>query len=129
MLNADEVPRSCRYKGSKFVSRKQLSGQLEEAARLVGYANSTRYRARAEFLFRGIKLSGAQVLDVGCGTGAWSIWAALQDADRVVGIEPEAAGSNPNTLLSFTPFWLYSPIMRLFGSGLMARFQIGKGLY
>lgn len=72
--------------------------RLELAALRVGYASGARYRVRGEFLFSGIPLSGAHVLEVGCGTGAWSLWAALHGADRVVALEPEADGSTSNTL-------------------------------
>lgn len=75
--------------------------RLERAARLTGYANGARYRARAEFLFKGISLAGAHVLEVGCGSGAWAIWAALCGAQHVMGIEPEAHGSTSQALASF----------------------------
>jgi len=74
---------------------------MERAARLVGYANARRYRARARSLFRDVPLKGVSVLDVGCGTGAWAIWAALQGARKAVGVEPEAAGSTTGTLNLF----------------------------
>lgn len=79
----------------------QTTNRLELAARLVGYASETRYRVRGDFLFQGIRLTGSNVLEVGCGTGAWAIWAALHGADRVVGIEPEVEGSSANTLATF----------------------------
>lgn len=66
---------------------------VEEAAPLVGYGNGRRYAARGRFLFEGIELDGRHVLDVGCGRGAWTVWAAINGARRVVGIEPEADGS------------------------------------
>lgn len=72
--------------------------RLDLAARRVGYASGYRYRVRGKFLFNGIPLSGAHVLEVGCGTGAWSLWAALHGADRVVALEPEADGSTANTM-------------------------------
>src|SRR5262245_30004579 len=75
--------------------------QIEQAARLVGYRNGHRYRVRGEFLFRGIPFNRKQVLEVGCGTGAWAIWAALHGADRVIGLEPEADGSTEQTRKKF----------------------------
>lgn len=80
------------------MSESPTADKLELAARLVGYANGTRYRVRGDFLFQGIPLIGMHVLEVGCGIGAWAIWAALHGADRVIGIEPEADGSTENTL-------------------------------
>ena len=75
--------------------------QFELAASLVGYASGFRYQVRGNFLFQGIPLRGANVLEVGCGTGAWAIWAALKGADRVIGIEPEAHGSTSTSLEKF----------------------------
>lgn len=83
------------------VSKDLTTDRFELAARLVGYANGTRYKVRGDFLFTGIPLDAAHVLEVGCGTGAWAIWAALHGADRVVAIEPEAQGSTSNTLATF----------------------------
>jgi len=53
---------------------------------------------RGSFLFNGIPLTGAHVLDVGCGRGAWSMWAVLHEASKVVGIEPGADGSSQGCL-------------------------------
>lgn len=71
---------------------------LEIAAARVGYANGRRYQVRGRSLFNGVQLSKAHVLDVGCGTGAWSLWAALHGAERVVAIEPEAEGATSHSL-------------------------------
>ena len=71
---------------------------IELAALRVGYANGQRYRMRGQALFHGVQLSEAHVLDVGCGKGAWSLWAALHGAERVVAIEPEAHGSTSSSL-------------------------------
>jgi cyclopropane fatty-acyl-phospholipid synthase-like methyltransferase len=43
----------------------------------------------------------AQVLEVGCGRGAWAIWAALHGASKIVGIEPDVEGSSDNSLEQF----------------------------
>lgn len=75
--------------------------QFDQAGKLVGYANGERYRVRGNFLFAGIPLQDACVLEIGCGTGAWAIWAALHGARHVVGIEPEAEGSSTNVLAQF----------------------------
>ena len=61
--------------------------QIRTAAEATGYSSGpARYRARAEFLFSGIQLAGKHVLDVGCGAGAWAIWAGLNGAASVLGI-------------------------------------------
>ncbi len=75
--------------------------KVEIAARLMGYATAARYRMRGDFLFQGVPLAGAHVLEVGCGRGAWSIWAALHGASHVVGIEPSADGSTSGSLEIF----------------------------
>jgi cyclopropane fatty-acyl-phospholipid synthase-like methyltransferase len=72
--------------------------RIELAARRSGYANEFRYRTRGQSLFNGVLLAGAHVLEVGCGTGAWSLWAALHGAERVVALEPETDGSTSGTL-------------------------------
>lgn len=87
--------------GAEPLLRQEVADQLEFVARLVGYANGKRYRVRGDFLFNGIPLIGKHVLEIGCGTGAWAIWAALHGAGRVVGIEPQTAGSTANTLTKF----------------------------
>lgn len=40
----------------------------------------------------------AAVLEVGCGTGAGVIWAAINGAKQAIGIEPESDGSTSQTL-------------------------------
>lgn len=44
-------------------------------------------------LFRGIELRNKTVLDVGCGDGLYLIWAGVQGARRMVGLEPLLHGS------------------------------------
>jgi SAM-dependent methyltransferase len=66
---------------------------LRAVSQQLGYRSYERYKARSEFLFDGISLSGKRVLDIGCGSGAFCIWAALHGADYVLGIEPESDGS------------------------------------
>jgi cyclopropane fatty-acyl-phospholipid synthase-like methyltransferase len=75
--------------------------KMDHASRLLGYRSPARYRARGEHLFSGVNLLGRSLLEVGCGRGAWAIWAALHGAKRVVGIEPEADGSRRDQLAEF----------------------------
>lgn len=74
---------------------------LETAAKLLGYASARRYQVRGESLFNGIPLAGKRVLDIGSGRGAWAIWAGLDGASQVLGIEPEAHGSTAHCLERF----------------------------
>lgn len=48
---------------------------------------------RASFLFDGLSLAGADVLEVGSGDGAMTVWVAQHGAARVVALEPELDGS------------------------------------
>ena len=65
---------------------------VDDIAPRVGYPDPRRYREVAGFLFDGIPLAGTRMLDVGCGAGALSVWAALHGAS-VVSLEPELDGS------------------------------------
>lgn len=58
-----------------------------------GYRSFKRYKARCNFLFSGISLTNKRMLEIGCGKGAFCLWAALHGAEYVLGIEPEADGS------------------------------------
>jgi SAM-dependent methyltransferase len=77
------------------------SNRLTAAANLCGYSDVNRYLSRAEFLFGGVDPRGKHVLDVGCGRGAWALWAGLNGASRVLGIEPEVAGSTSGSFAKF----------------------------
>jgi SAM-dependent methyltransferase len=46
-----------------------------------------------DYLFRGVQLDGAAMLDVGAGDGRYSFYAAAAGARRVVALEPEIEGS------------------------------------
>jgi 2-polyprenyl-3-methyl-5-hydroxy-6-metoxy-1,4-benzoquinol methylase len=74
---------------------------VAKISRRVGYRSPGRYAFRAGFLFQGIPIQHRRVLDVGCGVGAFALWAALNGASFVLGIEPEAAGSTSGTLVRF----------------------------
>jgi cyclopropane fatty-acyl-phospholipid synthase-like methyltransferase len=70
---------------------------IHELAGKFGYRDPRRYEARSRFLFKDVPLNGKRMLEVGCGMGAFSIWAALEGAEYVLGIEPEAQGSTTGT--------------------------------
>lgn len=74
---------------------------IAAAASRVGFRTADRYQKRCEFLFRGVPLQGSSVLDVGCGTGAFALWAGLNGAKRALGIEPETDGSTAGTFSHF----------------------------
>jgi len=62
------------------------------------------------YLFRGIDLRGKSLLDIGCGDGSYMIWAALQGAAPVVGLEPLADGSGKSREVQH---WFDSEVERL----------------
>lgn len=66
---------------------------LDQIAPRVGFRDPRRYREVAGFMFDRIPIAGRRVLDVGCGLGALSVWAALQGASSVLALEPELGGS------------------------------------
>lgn len=74
---------------------------LARIAQKAGYQSLRRYQARAQFLFQGVDLNGQRVLDVGCGEGAFALWAAIHGAAHVLGIEPEGDGSTGDSLGTF----------------------------
>lgn len=78
-----------------------ISSRIAETAKNVGFKTSDRYQKRCEFVFSGVDLAGKRVLDVGCGTGAFAIWAGLHGAASVLGIEPESDGSTSGTFGAF----------------------------
>lgn len=77
------------------------STPLDKIAQNFGYRSADRYRKRCSFLFEGLKLDGARVLDIGCGKGSFAVWAGLHGASHVLGIEPEHDGSTEGTLAHF----------------------------
>ena len=56
-------------------------------------SSSAIWKFYVEQLFEGIPLAGKRILDIGAGTGLLSLYAACNGAERVVALEPEAAGS------------------------------------
>jgi SAM-dependent methyltransferase len=79
----------------------EKQAQVSHISSLLGYKSTSRYVARANFIFDGLTLQGKRVLEIGCGKGGLLAWAALQGAAFVLGLEPEQAGSfsgNYNTL-------------------------------
>jgi SAM-dependent methyltransferase len=84
-----------------MISIAKDTATLDAIGTSVGYSNGRRYKTRAEFLFQGIPLNGKRVLEVGCGSGAWALWAGINGARYVMGIEPEADGSRSQVLDRF----------------------------
>lgn len=54
-----------------------------------------------DYLFQGIPLSGKSMLDIGCGNGTTSFYAASKGANKIVCLEPEMDGSTEGSLNKF----------------------------
>jgi SAM-dependent methyltransferase len=54
-----------------------------------------------DYLFHGIHFLGKSMIDIGSGSGIYSFYAAIMGAKDVVCLEPEAEGSNSETLRVF----------------------------
>lgn len=54
-----------------------------------------------DFVFKDIDLKNKRVLDIGGGTGIYSLYAACKGAERVVCLEPEMAGSSEAMVTNF----------------------------
>jgi cyclopropane fatty-acyl-phospholipid synthase-like methyltransferase len=68
--------------------------RLKSAARKVGLLNhGWEYERRCRVLFEGIDLRGKNVLEIGCGKGLLCLWAKIQGANHVVGLEPLEDGA------------------------------------
>src|SRR5262249_2180445 len=65
------------------------------------WGTPARLRFYLENLFAGIAIEGKRVLDVGAGSGVFSVYLALCGAAEVCALEPEAAGSRPRTAQRF----------------------------
>ena len=66
---------------------------LEAASRLGMWSTPRRLATYGSALYADIPLAGKRVLDIGGGTGVFSLYAAALGAERVVCLEPGAAGS------------------------------------
>jgi SAM-dependent methyltransferase len=75
--------------------------KLEFVGREVGFSSLKRYVLRSQFVFEGLDLKNTRVLEIGCGRGAFCLWAALLGAEYVLGIEPEAEGSSEGSLACY----------------------------
>lgn len=74
---------------------KRASRNLLSAARQLGIwrrGNSFPYNA-ARVVFRGVEFGDRSYLEIGCGDGLYCVWAELNGANSVLGLEPEAEGS------------------------------------
>jgi cyclopropane fatty-acyl-phospholipid synthase-like methyltransferase len=59
------------------------------------------HRFYMKFLFEGIDFSGKTMLDIGGGDGMLSFYAACSGAEKVICLEPQAAGSAAGTNAAF----------------------------
>jgi SAM-dependent methyltransferase len=64
-----------------------------------GHSGNKLWNAR--YLFEGVPLRGKTLLELGCGDGWLALYAASCGAARVVGLEPNGAGSTPGETSGF----------------------------
>jgi 2-polyprenyl-3-methyl-5-hydroxy-6-metoxy-1,4-benzoquinol methylase len=65
------------------------------------WGTAARLRFYLENLFAGIAIEGKRVLDIGAGSGVFSVYLALCGAAEVCALEPEVAGSRTRTAERF----------------------------
>jgi SAM-dependent methyltransferase len=65
------------------------------------WGTAARLRFYLENLFAGIAIEGKRVLDIGAGSGVFSVYLALCGAAEVCALEPEVAGSRSRTAERF----------------------------
>ncbi len=76
------------------MERSSLVSRYFDVVRELGlYSSSDRLRVYVAHVFQDADLNGVAMLDIGCGVGLVSIYAACAGARKVVSLEPEAAGS------------------------------------
>ena len=67
--------------------------RLREAGRKRGFWNrGLDLERHAAQVFGNVDLRGKRVLEIGSGRGVFSMWAGIEGASRVVGLEPMASG-------------------------------------
>ncbi len=66
---------------------------LDSLVKEAGFKSAERARYYCTSVYRDSVLQGKEVLEIGCGLGWLSLYAACEGASRVVGLEPEADGS------------------------------------
>jgi SAM-dependent methyltransferase len=75
--------------------------KLKYVAKQTGYKTLRRFCNRAKFIFGGLQLKGTRVLEIGCGSGAFCFWLALNGVEYVLGLEPEADGCIAGSIKKF----------------------------
>ncbi|MDP1853775.1 MAG: class I SAM-dependent methyltransferase [Candidatus Omnitrophota bacterium] len=66
------------------------------------YKSKNKLLFRAKQVFGDIDLKDKSMLELGCGDGVYSIWAKINGAKRVIGLEPEVDGSTSGSAKIFT---------------------------
>jgi len=66
-----------------------------------GYYTAEKVQFRISNFLGDVYLDGKAALDIGCGTGLMSIYAACKGAAAVIGLEPEEAGTTSGYLKEF----------------------------
>ena len=76
--------------------------KIKEASKKLEKYSVRSYNSRCKFYFEGIEVKNKNVIDIGAGQGAISIWTALMGANYVLGLEPDLAGGKYGRFKQFS---------------------------
>jgi SAM-dependent methyltransferase len=80
---------------------KRIDDLLDFLVADAGFRSPSAALAYCRTVFAGFDPAGKRVLEIGCGRGVISLFAAASGAESVVGLEPEADGSYGENLSAF----------------------------
>lgn len=83
------------------MSRDPAAGMYRAAVEIGAAKSEWRLRNYIRYLFHKVDFSGRRVLDIGGGTGVFSMYAACRGAESAVCMEPECDGSTANVARAF----------------------------
>ncbi|OGX15234.1 MAG: hypothetical protein A2166_00400 [Omnitrophica WOR_2 bacterium RBG_13_41_10] len=86
-------------------TKKELINKFKKLTVKYGlYKSEDRFLFRARQVFRNVNLINKSILEIGCGTGVYSVWAKLNGAKLAVGLEPEVDGCEDESSNIFKKF-------------------------
>lgn len=84
-----------------MLKKKRTTSELTLFLKTLFPRRTRAYKFYLDFLFQDISFVGKTMLDIGGGTGRFSLYGAFMGAERVVLLEPGLEGSTKNTLDTF----------------------------
>ncbi len=85
------------------MSKNNLLKQYIKYGKVKGYWQRGivyKFKCKHQY-FKGVNFKGKKFLDIGCGNGRFSIWAAIHGASKTLGLEPTLEGSRNVSVSSF----------------------------